>query len=261
MNRMVFDPGLDIVSTADPLGFVYGDGVFGPEVENRHLDDIRKSLLDKNCAGPDIVYAIAMDVGREEHRQALLERNLLFGIVTYAKGQLGREPIRSQGHIHAVSPSCGMSTGELYEIWEGHACIYMQETAQDVPGRCFAVMAGPGDVVLVPPGWAHCTISANRDEQMSFGAWCVRDYGFDYKDVRAHGGLAYYPLVGENGLEFRRSTAYRADEIIVKTPRPYTEFGLVKGEPIYNRFEREPDLFLFIPRPQTAGERWNGFIP
>ena len=190
---MAFDPGLNITPLREPLGFAYGAQTEGPEVERRTLDAIRRSLMEPDCSGPEVLYAIAMDVCRQQDKAALLERNLLFGVVTYARGRLGREPVRSQGHIHAVSPSCGMSTGELYEIWEGEACIYMQETAGDDPGRCYAVMAGPGDVVLVPPGWAHCTISADEHRYMTFGAWCVRDFGFDYTGVRAHQGVAWFP--------------------------------------------------------------------
>ncbi len=43
---MHFDPGLCIQPCAAPLGFSYGTGCFGPEVECRPLDSIRKSLLD-----------------------------------------------------------------------------------------------------------------------------------------------------------------------------------------------------------------------
>ena len=134
-------PGFDIRPTENPMGFAYGPGVFGPEVENRSLDAIRKSLRDPACSGPDPVYAIAMDVGRESDREAMLARNLLFGVVTYARGRLGEEPVRSQGHVHAVSPSCNASTPEVYEIWSGRAVILMQERDGDDPGRCFAVEA------------------------------------------------------------------------------------------------------------------------
>ena len=30
-------------------------------------------------------------------------RNLLFGVVAYAAGRLGSEPVRSQGHVHKLS--------------------------------------------------------------------------------------------------------------------------------------------------------------
>ena len=181
--------------------------------------------------------------------------------MTYAKGTLGKEPIRSQGHIHAVSPSCGMSTCEVYEIWSGAAYIYMQETAQDHPGRCFAVYAKPGDIVIVPPGWAHATIVADITQNLTFGAWCVRDYGFDYDEVRAHKGVAWFPIVNENRIDFIANQFYQKSQLIVKEPRIYEEFGIRKGIPIYQQFVENPDLFLFVSQPQLAKEKWENFIP
>lgn len=97
-------PGFDIRPTENPMGFAYGPGVFGPEVENRRLDAIRKSLRDPACSGPDPVYAIAMDVGRESDREAMLARNLLFGVVTYARGRLGEEPCAPRGTCTRSAP-------------------------------------------------------------------------------------------------------------------------------------------------------------
>lgn len=258
---MNFDPGLCVTLLRDPLGFAYGAEEEGPEAERRRLDDVRGSLMDPACAGPEVLYAIAMDVCKRRDREALGSRNLLFGVVTYARGQLGREPVRSQGHVHAVSPSCGSSTGELYEIWEGEACIYMQERTGDDPGRCYAVLAGPGEVVLVPPGWAHCTISAAPAQSMTFGAWCVRDYGFDYTGVRAHHGLAWFPVMENGRMSFLPNAHYRTGECIVKRPRAYAEFGLDSAKPIYRQFQEDPDRMLFIPRPERAKEKWIGFVP
>ena len=38
---MEFNPGFDIIPTVNPMGFKYGADVFGPQVENRYLRDIR----------------------------------------------------------------------------------------------------------------------------------------------------------------------------------------------------------------------------
>src|SRR6202167_5312917 len=108
----------------------------------------RPGLLDRDGCGT-----------RREWRPAV-GANPLFGVVVYASGRLGDEPVRSQGHIHAIAPHCGWSTPEVFEIWEGRAIVYAQESAEDDPGRCFAVTAGPGDKVVVPPGWAHAVINA-----------------------------------------------------------------------------------------------------
>jgi len=257
----MIDTGLPISATENPLGFIYGEGMFGPKVEVRHLEDIRKSLMDPKCSGPEDLYAIAMDIGRSEDLEAMRERNLLFASCNYNYGTMGREPIRSQGHIHAVSPSCGASTCELYEIWEGSAIIYMQEYAEDQPGRCFAIYAKAGDVVIVPPGWAHQTVNADINHLMVFGAWCVRDYGFEYAGVRAHHGLAYYPIVKDGAVDWVSNPSYESQELIRRAPRRYAEFGLEDGLCLYRQFEKDPDRMLFVSRPQTAERQWQHFEP
>lgn len=259
---MDFNPGLMVSATYNPLGFLYGNDVFGPKVENRSLDDIRKSLLQVNCEGPQIVYSIAMNIGKIKDKKAIEDRNLLYGAVTYAIGKLGNEPVRSQGHIHAISKSCGKSTPEVYEIWSGEACIYMQETAKDNPGRCFAVFAKAGDVIIVPPGYAHCTISSNPHKQLTFGAWCVKDYGFDYKDVREHKGVAWFPILDKNDeIEWIRNESYDECKLIIKTPRNYEEFLIEKDIPIYTQFENDKDKFLFVSNPDLVEKLWHNFIP
>lgn len=258
-----FTPTLAIQPTEEPMGFQFGANCFGPQVENRRLDDIRSSLLDPNCSGPEIVYAIAMDVGKTKDRPLLEEMHLLFGVVTYAGGRLGREPVRSQGHIHRRSAYArGWSTPEVYQVWSGKAVIYMQETAEDDPGRCYAVYAGPGDIVLVPPAWAHATISADPSTPLTFGAWCDRDYGFEYDRVRAHKGLAWYPIVRDNGqLDWRFNEHYNPSKLIKKTPGDYEAFGIEKEKCIYRQFEERPERFRFVPQPFTIEESWRNFIP
>ena len=258
----MFDHGLDLSPTHAPLGFRYGSDCFGPQVEQRTLDSIRKSLRDPHCQGPDPVYAIAMDVGHPAHLEALQKRNLLFGVVTYAAGRLGSEPVRSQGHIHKPSPRNGWSTPEVYEIWSGRAIILMQESAADDPGRCFAVEAGPGEVVIVPRGWAHATISADPRQPLTFGAWCDRDYGFLYDQVRAHGGLSWFPLLDAAGqLRWEANPAYQQRKLVKKSPDSYADLGLETGQSIYRQFEQDPDRFLFVPEPMRAAPYWVDFTP
>ena len=257
-----FYPGFDIYPTVSPMGFEYGEGVFGPAVENRSLDDIRKSLADPHCDGPEIVYSIAMDVGKEKHREILNELHLLYGAVTYAAGKLGNEPVRSQGHIHKKSPLSGSSTPEVYEIWSGEAIIYMQEYAEDNPGRCYAVYAKPGDVVIVPPDWAHATINANPEKPMSFGAWCDREYGFDYEGVRKHDGIAWFPVFDkDNKITWQQNNKYKNSKLICKKPDDYKQFGIEANIPIYSIFEKEAETFLYVPHPKLKNDKWIDFVP
>jgi glucose-6-phosphate isomerase len=259
---MEYSPGFNIYPTYNPMGFKFGVDCFGPSVENRRIEDIRRSLADPECSGPDIVYSIAMDVGKKMHKKTLENMHILFGAVMYAAGRLGREPIRSQGHIHKLSPKSGWSTPEVYEIWNGEAVIYMQETAKDDPGRCFAVYARPGEVVIVPPGWAHATISANSEIPLIFGAWCDRAYGFEYEDVRKHKGLAWFPIIGEdNKINWIHNNMYQKSKLICKMPNEYPDLGIRKGEPIYTTFEKNPDTFLYVPEPEIKAFVWKSFEP
>lgn len=252
--------GLDVRVSHAPLGFGYGGDVIGPLPEIRTLDQIRPSLRDPHCDGPEQVYAIAMDVARQPHLAELQKRMLLFGIVTYAGGRLGDEPVRSQGHIHRISAHSGWSPPELYEVWQGRAIIYMQERVMHDPGRCFAVCAGPGEQVLVPPGWAHATLSADPETPLTFAAWCDREYGFEYQAVRAHQGLAWYPLLQGNHIVWQQNPRYRPGRLQVVTPRRYSEFGLTE-QPIYRQFAQSPSRLQFISQPARMAEKWVHFEP
>lgn len=259
---MKFNPGFDIKPTCEPMGFTYGKECFGPTVENRTLDSIRQSLKDPNCDGPQVVYSIAMDVGKTKHREQLIQQHLLFGVVMYSSGRLGDEPIRSQGHIHKVSPYSQRSTPEVYEIWEGEAIIYMQESGDDNPGRCFAVRAKAGEVVIVPPYWTHATINANSEKSLIFGAWCDREYGFVYDKVRAHNGIAWFPtLATDGGIKWEANSKYNKSTLVEKTPNKHPELGIIEGESIYATYENAPETFLYVPTPQLKESAWLNFIP
>lgn len=241
--------------------FLYDESSFGPKTEKRRLDDIRKSLKNPNCNGPEVVYSIAMDIGLREDKEDLIKRNLLYGACIYSNGMIGNEPVRSQGHIHAVSKSCNFSTGELYEIWRGKAIIFMQERARDIPGRVFAVEAEVGEVVLVPPGWAHYTINANPNDYMVFGAWCIRDFGFDYNEVRAHNGLSYFPIVVDGKIEFEKNSKYSECNLEIKKPRRYEELNLDYTNSIYIQYRENKSRFDFITNPLKYTHIWEKFIP
>jgi glucose-6-phosphate isomerase, archaeal len=260
--RPDFDPGLDIEFLKDPMDFHYGPRVFGPQPEYRPLDAIRASLRDPTCAGPDPVYAIIMDVCRREDLDELKRRMLLFGIVTYANGRLGDEPVRSQGHVHTIAPHCGWSTPELFEVWHGRAVVYGQEKSGDDPGQCIAIEAGPGEQVVMPPGWAHFVANADPNSLLIFGAWCDRQYGFDYTQMRAHHGLAWFPLLADNGgIHWESNPHYSRSNLEQRKARLYPELGLSSQRPIYEYLQSDPESIQWISDPARYAHLWPQFEP
>ena len=253
---------LDVTVSGQTLDFRYGPGVKGPKPEYRTLDAIRPSLMDPDCIGPSSVYSIVMDVYREEDEADLHARQLLFGVVAYAAGRLGKEPVRSQGHVHAIAPHSGWSPPELFEIWEGTAIIYAQEFTSDNPGRCFAIRALPGEKVVVPPGWAHAVINADPERRMVFGAWCDRQYGFEYSGVRAHGGLAYFPVLSDNsGITWVPNPKYQVSGLKECGSRAYPELGLDPEQSLYGQYRAHPASVEWVSQPQRFAELWTRFEP
>jgi len=259
---MTFRADMGVLPSHQPLGFCYMPGAFGPQPELRPLGAIRRSLRDPECSGPDPVYAIVMDVGREEVRAELQERMLLFGAVIYSAGQLGEEPVHSQGHVHRISKHSGWPPPEVYEIWEGTAYVYMQEHAAEDPGRCYAILAQPGDTIVVPPGWAHGAGSADPSQVMSLGALCDREYGFDYEEIRKRKGMAWYPFVtSQKTIEWLPNPHYKKRDIVVRPPGDYSRLGLVSGISLYQQTIRDLDRFAWVANPALAREVWTNFEP
>ena len=140
--------------------------------------------------------------------------------------------------------------------------MYAQERAEDDPGRCIAVVAKPGDQVVVPPGWAHCVINADPHQRMAFGAWCDRQYGFDYTGVRAHLGLAWYPILTASGtIDWEPNPTYARVTLDQRGPRSYPELGMDPSRSLYAQFESDPDSVMFVADPQRAASCWLNFIP
>jgi glucose-6-phosphate isomerase len=256
-----FNSGIDIELDGESLSFRFGEGVFGPTPEMRSLDAIRPSLLDPGASGPDPVYGIAMDVGREAHRSELQRRWLLFGLVAYSAGQLGREPVRSQGHVHAIAPHSGWSPPELFEIWHGRSIIYMQEHADADPGRCFAIEAGTGEHVIVPPGWMHFVANADPTLPMAFAALCDRQYGFVYDAVRARGGPAWFPVFEQGQFHWQPNPAYGPSTLRAGSPRSHEEFNLRSGVPLYEQFAADPEALQWVSDPVRMSGFWSDFNP
>ena len=55
--------------------------------------------------------------------------------------------------------------------------------------------------------------------------------------------------------------AYQPSVLNVRKPRAYIEFGLRQGVPIYQQFVENPDLFLFVSKPESVKALWQNFEP
>jgi len=97
---------------------------------------------------------------------------------------------------------------------------------------------------------------------MAFGALCDRQYGFDYKGVRAHGGLAWFPLVGTSReIGWQPNPRYAPSRLQQHDARTYPELGLSASMTLYEQFVRDPESVMFVSNPQRASDVWPNLMP
>jgi glucose-6-phosphate isomerase len=225
-------------------------GITSAPVQVRRLDDVRALLRDPESEGPEHLYTIYMDIRVPGVSEALRAHGLGYGAVVYNHGAIGREALRSQGHVHSTAPQSGVAYSELYEFWHGRGLVYMQDRAAADVGDVIVVEAGPGDKVAIPPGWAHATVNVGEGP-MAFGAVYALDAKLLYDPLRRWQGTAHYVLA-DGTLEPnpryasvpapRRMPPHRIPECGVDTGRPALA-GDVARLDFVSRPERYPALW------------------
>ena len=114
----------------------------------------------------------------------------------------------------------------------------------------------------MPPGWAHAVINAGIQQRMVFGAWCDRQYGFDYTGVRAHGGLAYFPIVRSDGtIGWVANPRYQAGGLAERGVRAYPELMLDPHPSLYAQYSVKPEAVEWVSQPRHFAELWRIFEP
>lgn len=96
---------------------------------------------------------------------------------------------------------------------------------------------------------------------MVFGALCVRQYSFVYEGVRAHGGLAWFPMLRDSRIEWNANPRYLSSDLQMRRPRSYPELGLDPTVPIYRQFENNPEKVQWVSEPDRAAAVWPTFEP
>jgi glucose-6-phosphate isomerase len=95
---------------------------------------------------------------------------------------------------------------------------------------------------------------------MMFGAWCDRQYGFVYDGIRAHHGLAWFPVLdSEWNIRWEPNPSYRSSELSIRSARGYPELGLDPNTPIYEQFAANPESVQWVSQPASVATVWPAF--
>lgn len=238
-------------------GRLRGDGrVVLPRAEVRRLEDLRPFLRDPGGAGPAEVYSMHRGLSLPEHAAWLAERALRFDVTVLSPGRLGAECVKTAGHYHPCQPGRRATFGEVYAVLAGAALFILQRAGRE-PGvleDVILVEAGPGDAVVIPPGYGHVTVNAGPDP-LALANWVDPSFTAIYEPYRALGGAGWYVLAGAGPWELERNPRYaRVPEPRRLSPgatwHPFTP----PDRPIYLACVANPALFEALLRP--GEEAW-----
>ena len=112
-----------------------------------------------------------------EHSQPEVNGQINFGLTILYPGKVGKEYYLTRGHYHTKE-----NAAELYIGLAGEGMMIMQTK----DGEVAHLPIRPGDVIYVPPFWAHRTVNVGK-EKLSFFFAYPSDAGHDYEVIRQKG--------------------------------------------------------------------------
>jgi glucose-6-phosphate isomerase len=125
---------------------------------------------------------------------------LLMGISVVHPGKVGREFFMTKGHYHTI-----LETAETYYVLKGEGFMVM-ETPE---GECAVEPLSPGQVLYVPPRWAHRSVCTSRREDLVTFFVYPGNAGHDYGTIEQKG---FHKLVieGPDGIEITDNPRWKA---------------------------------------------------
>jgi len=157
----------------------------------RRLSALKGQFLDeaaysKMLAEDDKLLYEVYEVKRPE-----VEGEFLMGISIVHPGKVGNEFFMTKGHYHSV-----LDTAEIYYCLRGEGFMVM-ETPE---GETMVEPLKPGNVLYVPPRWAHRSVCTSRLEDLvTFFAY-PGNAGHDYGTIEQT-GFRKLVVDGPSGVE------------------------------------------------------------
>jgi len=152
----------------------------------RYLDDVRKVLYDQDWSGKTDNFELYY-----MYRKLKIENELVYNITVIPAKMLGKEFMKTKGHVHIGN------YGETYTVLEGEAIFFMQKTNGNIVEDVYAVETKKGETAVIKGGYGHITINPSKNQDLKTEDWssvnCRSDYSLFEK---LQGGCYYYTEAG-----------------------------------------------------------------
>lgn len=107
-----------------------------------------------------------------------IEGELLMGVTFVHPGKVGNEFYMTKGHFHSV-----LDTAEIYYCLRGEGYMVMETPEGDTS----VVKLVPGEVLYVPPRWAHRSVCTSRQDDLVMFFAYPGNAGHDYGTIERQG--------------------------------------------------------------------------
>lgn len=123
----------------------------------RRLSALKGQFLDETAYAQMLSQADTLLYEVYEIKRPQNAGELLTGISIVHPGKVGREFFMTKGHFHAV-----LDTAEVYLCMKGEGLMVMENPE----GEWAVESLAPGQVLHVPPRWAHRSVCTSRQEDL-----------------------------------------------------------------------------------------------
>lgn len=173
-----------------------------PERYDRHtirrLADMPGAYLDEAGRAAMLARENAVVYDVYEFLRPARAGDLLSGVTVLHPGRVGDEFFMTKGHFHAE-----LETAEVYYCLGGRGMMVLQTPE----GDCRTLPFSAGQMMYVPPRWAHRSVNTDLEADLVFLFVYPANSGHDYQAIEGW-GFAELVLANEGG-----------DAVVVPNPR------------------------------------------
>ena len=185
------------------------------------------------------------------------EQGMRFDITAMIPAMVDGELVHTSGHYHnpLIKP-------EIYQVVSGTAIYLLQQhqmpadweklpkdefkrrLAEAPVVKSVAIVAKPGQPVVIPAGWGHVTVNPSLTEPLIMANWLTHNQESAYGPYETFHGPAYRITIGENNdIGVMPNDEYvEGIPFMFATPMDVEYLRLVTGEPIYD-IVKDPSAF------------------
>jgi glucose-6-phosphate isomerase, archaeal len=246
----------------DKHGFLISDpDVRIDETRTRVLDELTEVYLDQAaCRGPEAAYWMFNGVYVESDRLRLSKSPIRYELTLFPDKFIGREYIKSHGHLHKTEPHSGIDYPEICEVLVGTAHFLFQTLDPQGPSssEAFYVEVKAGEKIIIMPGYDHLTINPGPGPLL-FSDVVALTCGGIYQRFKDSGGAAYLEEEHAGQAQFIPNPKYVALPALRRAvPKEFPQLDLCKGKSLYAAFlENAGENWPFLWKP----ELFKGLFP